>query len=211
MKSREVRDNWREVIRHVENGGTVIVEHYNRPVARIVPIEEPAMQKKHIAPTDIRVGDKLWDGGTYGPVTVLEEPEPYTDSEGKPCVQVRVRAEKYGRDVWLPFARDTGVAYLIDRAQPVVWSVVRGESPTSRAVEPGPAGVTIPRDVIDWAESHGLADTDPDVYLLVTPEDEAGEVPGEIAYRKGTLPAKDVAAIRQALDALTAERAERNA
>lgn len=41
MKSREVRDNWREVLRHVEDGGEIIVEHYNRPVARIVPIEEP--------------------------------------------------------------------------------------------------------------------------------------------------------------------------
>lgn len=44
MKSREVRDNWRETLRHVENGGTVVIEHYNRPIARIVPIEEPTME-----------------------------------------------------------------------------------------------------------------------------------------------------------------------
>ncbi|MCP9947297.1 type II toxin-antitoxin system Phd/YefM family antitoxin [Actinomadura madurae] len=43
MKSREARDNWRETLRHVENGGEVVIEHYNRPIARIVPIEEPAM------------------------------------------------------------------------------------------------------------------------------------------------------------------------
>lgn len=43
MKSREVRDNWRETLRHVEGGGTVVIEHYNRPIARIVPIEEPIM------------------------------------------------------------------------------------------------------------------------------------------------------------------------
>jgi len=43
MKSRDIRDNWRETLRHVENGGTVIVEHYNKPIARIVPIEEPAV------------------------------------------------------------------------------------------------------------------------------------------------------------------------
>ena len=43
MKSREVRDNWRETLRHVEAGGEVVIEHYNRPVARITPIEENAM------------------------------------------------------------------------------------------------------------------------------------------------------------------------
>lgn len=43
MKSREVRDNWRETLRHVEDGGEVVIEHYNRPIARIVPIEEPTM------------------------------------------------------------------------------------------------------------------------------------------------------------------------
>lgn len=43
MKSREVRDNWREALRHVEDGGEIVIEHYNRPIARIVPIEEPVM------------------------------------------------------------------------------------------------------------------------------------------------------------------------
>lgn len=37
MKSDQVRVNWAEVIQHVRQGGTVIVEHYNKPVARIVP------------------------------------------------------------------------------------------------------------------------------------------------------------------------------
>jgi prevent-host-death family protein len=43
MKSRELRDRLREILRYVEDGGQVVVEHYNRPVARIVPIEETAM------------------------------------------------------------------------------------------------------------------------------------------------------------------------
>lgn len=38
MKASEVRANWREVLRHVEGGGTVVVEHYNRPIAQIIPI-----------------------------------------------------------------------------------------------------------------------------------------------------------------------------
>ena len=44
MKSNEVRTGWRDVLDYVRTGGTVVVEHYNRPVARIVPIEEPTME-----------------------------------------------------------------------------------------------------------------------------------------------------------------------
>jgi prevent-host-death family protein len=40
MKSEEVRRNLGEVIQYVRTGGEVVVEHYNKPVARIVPIEE---------------------------------------------------------------------------------------------------------------------------------------------------------------------------
>lgn len=47
MKSREVRDNWRDVLDHVRAGNEVIVEHYKKPIARIVPIEEPAMKLKY--------------------------------------------------------------------------------------------------------------------------------------------------------------------
>ncbi|HEY9370203.1 hypothetical protein [Streptomyces sp.] len=43
MKSREVRDNWRDVLDHVRAGNEVVIEHYTKPIARIVPIEENAM------------------------------------------------------------------------------------------------------------------------------------------------------------------------
>jgi prevent-host-death family protein len=36
-KSDEVRQNWAEVIREVRNGEIVTIEHYNAPVARVVP------------------------------------------------------------------------------------------------------------------------------------------------------------------------------
>lgn len=81
-----------------------------------------------------------------------------------------------------------------------VWSVVRGESPTSRAVEPGVVGITVPDEILTWAEENGMSMDDPDVYLLVTPADEAGEVIGEIAYRELAMPADDLAAVRAALD-----------
>lgn len=81
----------------------------------------------------------------------------------------------------------------------LTWSVVRGESPDSRAVEPGTAGIDIPDAILAWAENHGLDDADPDVYLLVTPEDEAGEVNGEIAYTTLVASHADALLVRQAL------------
>lgn len=79
------------------------------------------------------------------------------------------------------------------------WSVVRGESPQARAIEPGPAGIDIPPEILEWAEEHGVGAHDPDVYLLVAPEDEAGEVAGEIAYMLAPAPAGVVAKAREAL------------
>lgn len=81
----------------------------------------------------------------------------------------------------------------------LVWSIVRGESPESRAVEPGVAGIEIPAEVLSWAEERGLDENDPDVYLLVTPEDEAGEVQGEIAYTPNPASNEEVALVWAAL------------
>ncbi|ONK09418.1 hypothetical protein [Streptomyces sp. MP131-18] len=84
-------------------------------------------------------------------------------------------------------------------ATTAIWSVVRGESPTARAIEPEPHGIAIPDAILDWAEEHGLSISDPDVYLLVTPADEAGEVAGEIAYREHPMPTADLDTLREAL------------
>jgi len=87
-----------------------------------------------------------------------------------------------------------------DSTDTAVWSVVRGESPTSRAVEPGIVGVTVPDEVLTWAEGHGHGPDDTSVYLLVTPKDEAGEVAGEIAWREFPMQAGDIALIREELN-----------
>ncbi|MFC9973511.1 type II toxin-antitoxin system Phd/YefM family antitoxin [Spirillospora sp. NPDC127200] len=42
MKSTEVRADWRETLRRVENGDEIVVIHYKRPVARIIP-EDPSI------------------------------------------------------------------------------------------------------------------------------------------------------------------------
>lgn len=81
-----------------------------------------------------------------------------------------------------------------------MWSVVRGESPTARAVEPGALSITIPDEIMTWAERHGLTPADPDVYLLVTPADEAGEIAGEVAFRTYPMSPDDLAILRDALD-----------
>lgn len=84
---------------------------------------------------------------------------------------------------------------------PLIWSVVRGESPNARAVPPGAAGIDIPTEILDWAKWYGfdVDGDDSDVYLLVTPEGEAGEVQGEIAYTPHAASNGDV---RQVYDAL---------
>lgn len=43
MKSAAIRADWKNVLDAVQNGEEVVVELYNRPVARIIPYQEPAM------------------------------------------------------------------------------------------------------------------------------------------------------------------------
>lgn len=93
----------------------------------------------------------------------------------------------------------------------VYWSVMRGTSPDSDAVQPEPAGITVPDDVLEWASGHGLADDDPDVYLVVAPQEGATDMQGEIAFTEGRLSMVDGAALHKALAEQAAERAERNA
>jgi len=187
MKSREIRDNWRETLRHVENGGTVVIEHYNRPIARIVPIGEAIMDTQDmIDQVNTTLGDAADD---FDAAAIVEE-----------------IGDTYGRDQItsvddVPSAEYWKIVRKHERKNVVVWSVVEGTSPDARAVEPAPAGVDIPADVLEWAEENGVAVDNPDVYVLVTPADEAGEVDGEIAHRRGEVSDEDMAAIRSALGA----------
>lgn len=48
MKSSEIRADWAEVLQHVRQGGTVIVEHYNKPIADVVPHREPIVTKEEM-------------------------------------------------------------------------------------------------------------------------------------------------------------------
>lgn len=92
----------------------------------------------------------------------------------------------------------------------VVWSMVCGVSPFARACEPEVAGVDMPSDVMAWAVAHGLNMDDPDVYVLVAPMDEAGEILGEIVHMAGELPADAVTRIRKAIEEDDQAREERN-
>jgi antitoxin (DNA-binding transcriptional repressor) of toxin-antitoxin stability system len=115
MKSDQVRTNWRDVLDFVRSGGTVIVQHYNRPIARITPLETP-------------------------------------------------------------------MAYTL--------TIVRGEQPNANGEEFGLAGINVNDETYAWFEANGVVESDPDVWVLVTPADEyAGELANVIAQRDVTVPA----------------------
>ena len=93
-------------------------------------------------------------------------------------------------------------------ARGVFWSVVSGDCGPVDAVVPEPADVAIPAGVLEWAIGHGLSMDNPDVYVLVATEDEAGEIPGEIAYRRGTVTYAEDQAIRAYLAQVRRDREE---
>jgi hypothetical protein len=97
----------------------------------------------------------------------------------------------------------------MSRTAPVIWYVVCGASPDSvgLAVDPGPSGVSVPDEILDWATGHGLSLSDPDVYVLVTDEENPGPVTGQVASREGTVTADEAASISAARAEEVATRA----
>lgn len=81
----------------------------------------------------------------------------------------------------------------------VYWSIVRGPAPDAEAAEPGPLDIPIPDGVLELGARHGLGD-DPDVYVLVSPAELAGEIPGELAYYRGRLPYSMALRVWEAID-----------
>lgn len=81
----------------------------------------------------------------------------------------------------------------------VYWSVVRGPAPYAEAAEPGPLGIPVPDGVLALGARHGLG-VDPDVYVLVSPAELAGEVPGEIAYYRARMPYSMALRVWEAID-----------
>jgi antitoxin (DNA-binding transcriptional repressor) of toxin-antitoxin stability system len=75
MKSNEVRVEWADVLQYVRQGGTVIVEHYNKPIATIAPYEETPVQNtqrlaEQITPT---LGDRADDFDIAGIAELIGE------------------------------------------------------------------------------------------------------------------------------------------
>ena len=54
MKSAAIRADWKNVLDAVQNGEEIVVEQYNRPVARIIPYQEPSMYT-----VETRIGPSL--------------------------------------------------------------------------------------------------------------------------------------------------------
>lgn len=45
IKSKHARQNWAQLLRDAEQGHTTIIEHYNRPVAKLAPYEDAALDQ----------------------------------------------------------------------------------------------------------------------------------------------------------------------
>lgn len=84
----------------------------------------------------------------------------------------------------------------------VTWSVMNGEAPFAPVVDPGPLGIEVPDDITTWASEHGWGPEDPDIWIAVAPESPTrGAIDAEIAWRDGTVPKEDLAAIEEQLSA----------
>lgn len=83
----------------------------------------------------------------------------------------------------------------------VVWAVMHGEAPTAPVVDPGPLGIQVPAQVMEWADGYGWGD-DPDVWVAIAPLDTAqGRVDAAVAWCEGYVPEEDVRALEEALNA----------
>lgn len=87
----------------------------------------------------------------------------------------------------------------------VYWSIVRGPAPDAEAAEPGPLDIPIPDGVLELGARHGLG-VDPDVYVLVSPAELAGEIPGELAYYRARMPYAMALRVWSAIDQERQER-----
>lgn len=67
-------------------------------------------------------------------------------------------------------------------------------------VDPAPLGITVPAEVMEWADGYGWGD-DTDVWVAVAPgETVRGTVGAAVAWCEGYVPEEDMRAVRSALD-----------
>ncbi|GAB3209844.1 hypothetical protein GCM10027294_25840 [Marinactinospora endophytica] len=101
-----------------------------------------------------------------------------------------------GVDEYLRSERDR----LVEEARETLyWSLVEGATPAGRAVDPEPAGLTVPDEVLSWAEGHGFSTERPDIYLLVATEEDAEDLDGEIDWMRTQAHPDEAGKIRTAL------------
>jgi antitoxin (DNA-binding transcriptional repressor) of toxin-antitoxin stability system len=181
-----------DLVNRADIGGQVThITRNGRRVAAIAPISRIAKESSvPFTSSDLRTQIKTAtdaSDGHYDTEAIFEE---IVESHGAVDVDAIDSAE-FWEIVGKHCTDDTATA---------VWYVVRGESPDSHAVEPGPAGIEIPREVIDWAEQNGNTEDDPDTYVMATPADEAsGAITGQLAAQEFPIAAADLARLRAAL------------
>ena len=143
---------------------------------------------------------------TYG-ITAATTDERLDEIEKELLADLGGVAVCHGLDDHLRGLRDD----LREQYSEVYWSVMNGPSPDSEAVQPEPAGITVPAAVLEWAAGHGLDVDNPDVYLLVAPQKDAESMDGEVAFMEGRLSDQEAVALAAALTVQADQRAERSA
>jgi len=98
MKSDEVRKNWADVLQYVRTGGAVIVEHYNKPIARIAPIEETTVQ---LVTVSVKESNETYlpDRITHGHSTIGAVHTCDNDAPCKPNSQIVVEFDPDTRQI----------------------------------------------------------------------------------------------------------------
>lgn len=67
MKSDQVNKSWADVLRLVRSGGTVLVEHYNRGIAWMVPADDDIVVLRAASPSQAeRLRDLVREHGAVG-------------------------------------------------------------------------------------------------------------------------------------------------
>lgn len=201
----EARAKLGDVI-HESHARTQVLTRHRKPVAAVIDatvlLDRPTPADRLPAETLLDAGRRIVLEGDPGAPGRMDFDGEVTE-QSEPACYTATAVNRDGTTVAVGVGPSLGEALLRLAAPtegtPVIWSVMRGESPNAAAVEPQMIGVDIPLQVLAWAEAHGMTEDDPDVYLLIAPADGARPFDGELATRMDVLPPETVAQIEEAI------------
>ncbi|MEV4440450.1 hypothetical protein AB0K09_15780 [Streptomyces sp. NPDC049577] len=137
---------------------------------------------------------ELWDMDSIGEAWTAEEAGITARTSDEELERIEARLlEEFRADQEQPTAVIRGLGEHLRAVRDelngpvdVFWSVVRGAQPVA-AVRPEQAGVSVPEHVRVWAAGHGVTGKESDPVLVVAPQEDAEDLPGEVAWEVGVL------------------------